>query len=103
MYWPLCACGAQREELRSSHLPPGLFGGPFTSKCKVCEAKARVESFARLGLHLIHPEWDDEDWLDALQKTIPEAFELGLLPDYWFELKAKNLSTEAHHSSYARK
>lgn len=89
MYWPLCACGGQRETLRSSHLPPGLFGGPFTSKCRMCEAKARVESFAGLGLHRIHPDWDDEDWLDALQKTIPEAFALGILPDYWFELRGK--------------
>lgn len=87
VYWPLCSCGAQREPLKISHLPPGLFGGPFRSKCKVCEAKARVESMAGLCLHLIHPEWDDEDWLDAMQKTIPEAFALGILPDYWFELR----------------
>lgn len=89
VYWPLCACGGQREVLRVSHLPLGLFGGPFTSKCKVCEAKARVESMAGMGLKLIHPDWDDEDWLDALQKTIPEAFALGILPDYWFELREK--------------
>jgi hypothetical protein len=89
VYWPLCACGGQRQPLSFSRLPPGLFGGPFTSKCSVCEAKSRVESMAGMGLHLIHPKWDDEDWLDALQKTIPEAFELGILPGYWFELRGK--------------
>jgi hypothetical protein len=30
----------------------------------------------------IHTDWDDEQWLDSLQKTMLEAFNLGVLPDY---------------------
>lgn len=42
----------------------------------------------RLDLAKMHPDWDDEDWLDQLHKVMPRAFELGVLPDYWYELKA---------------
>jgi hypothetical protein len=86
-YYPLCACGQPRRPL--SFMPrgasPGLFGGPFAQHCPVCEAKLGVEAiFAMVG---IHPDWDDEQWLDALQHTQPEAFALGVLPNYWFRLR----------------
>jgi hypothetical protein len=35
----------------------------------------------------IMPDRDDEDWLDLLYKSQGEAFEIGVLPDYWYELK----------------
>jgi len=86
-YYPLCECGQPRPPLafvpRSAVL--GLFGGPFRQHCPTCEAKRQVE--ATYSMIAIHPDWDDEQWLDSLQKTMPEAFTLGVLPDYWFRLR----------------
>ena len=35
----------------------------------------------------IHSDWGDEEWLDLLYQSFPRAFELGVLPGYWYELK----------------
>lgn len=83
-YYPLCACGGRREAYSFSPRPRGLFGGPFQRECPVCEARRQVEATARLTHH---PEWDDEDWLDFLYRVFPRAFEVGVLPDYWYELR----------------
>lgn len=84
--YPLCDCGRQRNVLRLGDVHPGLFGGPFASECPICEARHNVESLFRLAPGLV-PGRDEEDWLDLAAKAYPEAFELGVLPDYWFELK----------------
>lgn len=87
-FYPVCACGGRRRERmrgpRSSR--SGLFGGPFFDLCPVCDARRQVEGHVRAAGWL-HPEWDDEEWLDLLWKVMPEAFELGVLPGYWFELR----------------
>ena len=87
-YFPLCACGRPREPYRHvpSDAPRGLFGGPFPPECPRCDLKRSIESAVRYT-EKIHPEWDDEEWLDHLYQVYPEAFELGVLPDYWFELR----------------
>ncbi len=83
-YYPYCACGERRKEVtfRSS----GLFGGPFLPNCLRCDLKRSVESAFR-STAAIHPEWDDETWLDFLMRVYPEAFEMGVLPGYWYELR----------------
>ena len=92
-YYPLCACGQPRPTL--GFMPrgaaPGLFGGPYRRHCPVCEARLKVE--AVYNLISIHPDWDDEQWLDSLQKTMQEAFTLGVLPDYWFRLRYPEMYT----------
>lgn len=84
---PYCACGREREAsaFRSGG---GLFGGPFHRLCPVCDAKAGVDALASLA-QATRPHWDDEDWLDHLYKQYPRYFELGVLPDYWFEVRGK--------------
>ena len=84
--YPLCTCGRQRKVLRLGDAQPGLFDGPFARECPVCEARHNVESLFRLAPGLV-PGRDEEDWLDLAAKAYPEAFELGVLPEYWFELK----------------
>ncbi len=86
-FYPLCECGQPRQPLgfMPRDVGPGLFGGPFRQYCPVCECKRSVDAAYRHAA--IRPEWDDEQWLDVLQKTLPEAFELGVLPDYWFRLR----------------
>lgn len=86
--YPLCDCGRPRKRLATVGEPVGLWGGPFGSQCIYCEARSSVDAVVRLH-QSIHPEWDDEDWLDMLFRVFPKFFELGVLPDYWFELKGK--------------
>lgn len=50
-------------------------------------AKGRVRDAAVKMSENIHADWDDEEWLDHLIRAMPRAFELGVLPDYWFELR----------------
>ncbi len=83
---PVCACGEMREPLRFTTMPGGLFGGPFAKYCPRCEARRSVETLAEMAAN-IHPEWDDEDWLEALWASHWRAFDLGILPDYWFQLR----------------
>lgn len=85
--YPFCECGQERPEYEHAlpNAPRSLFGGPRAAYCPACEARYQVESYARMA-GAIHPEWDHEDWLDRLYEMIPAAFELGVLPDYWFEL-----------------
>lgn len=85
-YYPLCQCGNRREELAFGSFPPGLFGGPFRSLCPVCDARKSVAVLVDMADKL-HPGWDDEDWLDALSRSHPRLFELGVLPDAWFEVR----------------
>ena len=101
-FHPLCDCGREREAL--SFVRPeeaGLFGGPFMKECPVCRARREVEDTVK-ATSWLHPEWDDEEWLDLLYKVIPGAFDLGVLPDYWYELRrndpngAKSRPIEVH-------
>lgn len=85
-FYPLCACGGRRQEMSSTRGRRGLFGGPFLPECPTCRAKREIEGHVRAGSWL-HPDWDDEEWLDLLYQVMPEAFELGVLPDYWYELQ----------------
>lgn len=88
---PTCACGQPRRpftHVRSA--ARDLFGGPFSALCPTCEARAAVEAVFRLAnASGSKTGRDDEDWLDILARTHPEAFELGVLPGYWFECKLK--------------
>lgn len=85
-YWPICECGADRVAVVSPDRSPGLFGGPFRLSCPVCNGRRTVESLARLA-DAIHPEWGDEDWLEYLWQHEHELFDVGVLPEYWFELR----------------
>lgn len=84
--WPYCECGAEREESRMGGQDISLFGRRRQQYCPVCEAKRQIESVYNMMLHL-HDDWDDEDWLDYLERYYSRAFEVGVLPDYWFKLK----------------
>lgn len=93
-YYPLCACGQPREPFThaiKAGVPTGLFGGPFARECPTCEARHQVERVMESTTWL-HREWDDEDWLDHLWRVFPRAFELGVLPGYWFELRQRPAS-----------
>lgn len=85
-YWPTCECGRRRKELGRG--TPGVFGGPFGRWCPVCDARQSVESLANFATKL-YPDRDDEEWLDLLYQSHREAFEVGVLPDYWFELRRR--------------
>lgn len=84
--WPFCACGAERRESRFGRQGISLFGGTRQQYCPVCEAKREIESVYGMMLHL-HDEWDDEDWLDYLERHYADTFAVGVMPDYWFRLK----------------
>jgi hypothetical protein len=86
--YPVCECGEQRAEFGHAAEERGLFGGPFMQYCPVCQAKKDVEAIMRMA-GAIHPDWDDEEWLDLLYKSHREAFALAVLPDYWYELRRK--------------
>ena len=87
--YPYCECGEMRRQNtigRSSRRQLSLFGGPFFDLCPACEAKRAVDEHVR-ATSWLHSEWDDEEWLDLLWRVMPDAFELGVLPGYWFELR----------------
>ncbi len=86
-WWPFCACGRLRQAYHHGYDGQlGLWGGPFEGLCEICEARETVRYVFETGPRLV-PGRDEEEWLDILQASHPEAFELGVLPDYWFELK----------------
>ncbi|MBK8188862.1 MAG: hypothetical protein IPK79_00245 [Vampirovibrionales bacterium] len=88
---PLCACGRPRQPMSFMiTTSPGLFGGPFRSHCEVCEAKLAVESIFKMA-EKIHQDWNDEDWLEYCWQHRRELYDVGVLPDYWFTLKAVQL------------
>ena len=84
---PLCTCGREREPALYSDVR-GLWGGPFKLLCPVCDALANVEGLMRMA-DAIHPEWDDEEWMDYLAQQYPRYFELGVLPDAWFAARLR--------------
>lgn len=91
-FWPFCECGAERREYEFG-TARSLFGGTRARYCPLCEARRSVEGMIGMA-DRIHPDWDDEAWLDALYQTMPGAFTLGVLPDYWFELRKRKVMNE---------
>ena len=90
-YWPFCVeCGAETKEYDHHLGIESLFGRRRHRLCPRCEAKEMVESLWRMHEKLV-PGRDEEDWLDLLSHSHPEAFELGVLPGYWFEFKLQEL------------
>lgn len=87
-YYPLCECGRERKEYEfaGSTAPRSLFGGSRAKYCPMCEARRSVEGYLNMSA-AIHPDWDDETWLDMLYRVMPAAFALGVLPDYWYTLR----------------
>lgn len=85
-YWPLCECGQERPEFTHIRSASSLFGRARMPYCPACSARRDVEAMQRMA-GKIHPDWDDEAWLDALFQTMPAAFALGVLPDYWYMLR----------------
>lgn len=77
---PLCArCGCAHDHRTLS--------GDSHAYCVRCDDELSVE---RLLQHKgIFGADDDETILDRLQSAFPELFERGVLPDYWFTLRAK--------------
>jgi hypothetical protein len=98
-HFPFCECGRPR---RPVHLAPGelptLFGGPFHKYCPVCEARLSVEIVFRYA-STFWPGRDDEDILDLLSRSHPEAFEVGVLPAYWWELRLKETGGQQPENS----
>ena len=89
-YYPFCECGRRRCLLGIGEA--GVFGGPYGKWCPVCAVKQTVAAAFRIAQR-VECDRDDEDWLDVLWKSHHDAFEIGVLPDYWFELKLKALTS----------
>lgn len=85
--YPLCECGGRRQEVTFRRNEAGLFGGPFHMECESCALRREVSGNFEAATTWLHTDWDDEEWLDLLYRTVPRAFELGILPDYWYELR----------------
>jgi hypothetical protein len=70
----------------------GLLKGMARSADEAQQARDRLMDAFERAIEFtakIHPEWDDEDWLDHLYRVFPEAFRVGVLPDYWYELSRR--------------
>jgi hypothetical protein len=82
---PECpVCGRVRSEsaiVITSEM--SIFGRP--RQCDYCWQRGLITSAHRL-MSLSHPDWDDEDALDWLYQHYPQAFTMGILPSYWYEL-----------------
>ncbi len=85
--FPLCDCGGRREEVTFRRKEAGLFGGPFHAECETCAIRREVSGNFVAATTWLHTDWDDEEWLDLLYRIVPRGFELGILPDYWYELR----------------
>ena len=87
-FMPECpVCGRVRDEFAPAQ-DLSLWGKP--RQCAYCAMRGQMSSAFRL-LFLTHPTWDDEDALDWLYQHYPQAFQLGILPDYWFEMRRLTL------------
>jgi hypothetical protein len=81
---PECpVCGRVRDEFAPAQ-DISLWGKP--RQCQYCAMRGQMRSAFRL-MFLSHPTWDDEDALDWLYQHYPQAFQLGILPNYWFEMR----------------
>lgn len=60
-------------------------GGLVADICERCEAEESVETYFRL--RGIFGDADAEAVLDRLYASRPDLFDVGVLPDYWFELE----------------
>lgn len=89
-WYPICECGRPRTAVGLRTGTAGLFGGPFMQYCDVCDAKRNVESIVALA-DRIAPGRDDEEWLDLLYQSHRTAFDCGVLPGYWFELRQREM------------
>lgn len=80
MTMPLCVrCGnVHNRRFYDGH-------GDYFSRCQHCDDEFSVEAiFRHRG---IFGNDDDETILDRIQKSHPQLFERGVLPDYWYELR----------------
>jgi len=89
-YWPMCECGRERPigPFEDPAAQRSLFGPARVGRCPWCESRLAVVRIVQMA-RTIHPEWDDEEWLDLLWRSHREAFELGVLPELWFELRRR--------------
>jgi hypothetical protein len=84
-YNPHCQqCGALTEEYDFSPTH-SLFGKSRHYLCPVCEARETVETVWKWH-DKVHPDWNAEQWLVLLRRAFPQAFAVGVLPDYWHAL-----------------
>lgn len=56
----------------------------YWSRCQRCEDEVAVEALYRV--RAIFGDDDAETILDRIQRSQPELFERGVLPDYWYQL-----------------
>ncbi|MBK8188863.1 MAG: hypothetical protein IPK79_00250 [Vampirovibrionales bacterium] len=96
------------EKGRQAYPPFGDYGATFWRKSqqpgfleaqmeRMADLQRRGETVrARIAVEGIfrtaektHPDWDDEDWLEHFWQHRRELFDAGVLPDYWFTLKAR--------------
>lgn len=84
MHMPLCPrCGHAHD--RFYELMPGH--GDYKQHCQHCDDELVVETF--WNMRGIFGADDDESILDRIQRSHPELFERGVLPDFWFQLKGR--------------
>jgi hypothetical protein len=78
-----CGCGHDhRYELDGSIHP----------YCERCTDEIGIESL--VPLMLLHHGDDDEAALDRMYKAFPDWFERGVMPDYWYALKARRVTSD---------
>lgn len=58
----------------------------YPDLCHRCEAEDRVDALWRMRNLWRQRYGDVEDMLDGFYQVFPELFELGVMPDRWFEL-----------------
>lgn len=77
-------CGCAHD--RAYEMLPGMVD--YWSKCQHCDDELAVETL--WNMRGIFGADDDESILDRIQRSHPELFERGILPDYWFELRGRS-------------
>lgn len=83
---PICQrCGCIHDN-RYNHIDD------YEACCQQCSDEKSVEAFwTHKG---IFGGDDDEAIMDRIQKSHPGLFKRGVLPDYWFQLKLKEVTTQ---------
>jgi hypothetical protein len=73
---------------RCGHVHDRILIYTYATYCQRCDDEWTVEMFFESRDSFF--KGDDEDALDRLQRSHPDLFERGILPDYWFTLLEKD-------------
>lgn len=83
---PVCDRCGKLVDVRNS------WNGQYASRCARCEGELTVESL--YSMQGIFGTLDDEEIFERVECSHPELFKIGVLPDYWYQLRIRDMENQ---------